>query len=46
MTKSERLNIRIDPELMAKIKAAADKENRSVTNWIENVLKEKIKQGK
>jgi len=31
------------PEEHEEIKAAADRENRSVANWLLNVVKEKIK---
>lgn len=42
MNKSERINLRVEPELMAVIKIAANKENRTVSSYIENVLKVKL----
>lgn len=39
MTKTERLQIRITPELKEKLQALADAENRSISNYIENLIK-------
>lgn len=38
MAKTERLNIRITPELKEKLEALADAENRSISNYIENLI--------
>lgn len=42
MNKSERINVRVEPELLAIIKVAAKKENRTVSSYIENILKVKF----
>ena len=42
MNKTERINVRVEPELLAVIKIAAKKENRTVSSYIENVLKIKL----
>lgn len=39
MTKTERLQIRITPELKEKLQALSDAENRSISNYIENLIK-------
>ena len=36
--KSAALNMRIDAELMARIKASAKRENRTITNYVETIL--------
>lgn len=38
MNKTERLQLRITPELKDKLQALADAENRSVTNYVENLI--------
>lgn len=38
MAKTEQLNIRISPELKAQLQKAADAENRTLTNFIENLI--------
>lgn len=43
MAKTERIYIRITPELKAQLQAAAAAENRSITNYIEKLIKEAIK---
>lgn len=43
MSKTERIYIRITPELKAQLQAAAAAENRSITNYIEKLIKEAMK---
>ena len=43
MSKSERLYIRLTPELKEQIQAAAEADGRSVSNYIEKLIKEAIK---
>ena len=43
MAKSERIYIRVSPELKQQLQAAAAAENRTVTNYIENLIKQAIK---
>ena len=38
MTKTDRIAIRISPELKAKLQALADNENRTISNYIENLI--------
>lgn len=38
MAKTERVNIRITPEMKEKLQKAADAENRTLTNYIENLI--------
>lgn len=38
MAKTERVNIRITPEMKEKLQKAADAENRTLTNYIENII--------
>lgn len=38
MTKTDRIQIRIDPELKAKLQKLAEAENRTVSNYIENLI--------
>lgn len=42
--KTERLHIRISPELKEELQAAADAENRTLSNYVENLLKEAVKE--
>lgn len=43
MAKTDRLVIRITPELKAQLQAAAEAENRTITNYIENLIKQAMK---
>lgn len=43
MSKSERLNIRISPELKQQLQRLAEAEGRTVSNYIENLIREKLK---
>ena len=43
MAKTERLFIRIEPELKEKLQKAAEKENRTLSNYVENVLINSLK---
>lgn len=38
MTKTDRIQIRISPELKAQLQKLADAENRTVSNYIENLI--------
>ena len=38
MAKTEQLNIRVTPELKEQLQKAADAENRTLTNYIENLI--------
>lgn len=38
MAKTERVNIRLTPEMKEKLQKAADAENRTLTNYIENII--------
>lgn len=38
MTKTDRVQIRITPELKAKLQTLADSENRTISNYIENLI--------
>lgn len=40
---TERLDIRIAPDLKAQLQAAAEADGRSVSNYIEKLIKEAIK---
>ena len=44
MAKTERVNIRITPELKDKLQKAADAENRTLTNYIENIIINALKE--
>ena len=39
MAKTERIYVRITPELKEQLQAAADAENRTITNYVENLIK-------
>lgn len=39
MAKTERLEIRLTPELKEQLQAAAEAENRTITNYVENLIK-------
>ena len=43
MAKTDRLVIRITPELKSQLQAAAEADGRSVSNYIEKLIKEAIK---
>lgn len=43
MSKSERIYIRITPELKEQLQKKAEAENRSVTNYIESLIKQAMK---
>lgn len=38
MAKTERVNLRLTPEMKDKLQKAADAENRTLTNYIENII--------
>lgn len=38
MAKTERVNLRLTPEMKDKLQKAADAENRTMTNYIENLI--------
>lgn len=42
MTKTERLQIRITPELKAKLQRLAEAENRTVSNYIEYLIRQAL----
>lgn len=42
MTKTERLQIRITPELKAQLQKMAESEGRTVSNYIEQLIKTSI----
>lgn len=44
MAKTERIYLRLTPELKARIQAAADAEGRSVSNYIEHLITQALKQ--
>ena len=46
MAKTERVDIRISPELKEKLQAAADAENRSVSNYIVNLIQKDLSTNK
>lgn len=46
MAKTERLQIRISPEMKAKLQALADADNRTVSNFIEYLINREIKKCK
>ena len=46
MAKTERLQIRISPELKAQLQARADTEGRTVSNYIEQLIKAALGQKK
>lgn len=45
MNKTERIYIRVTPETKEQLQAAADAENRTITNYIENLIKQAVKKG-
>lgn len=46
MSKTDRLVIRITPELKSQLQAAAEADGRSVSNYIEMLIKQELKKGK
>ncbi len=44
MAKTERIQIRISPELKQQLQRLAEAENRTVSNYIENLIREKLAQ--
>ena len=44
MAKTERVNIRLTPEMKEKLQKAADAENRTWTNYIENIIINALKE--
>lgn len=44
MAKTERIYIRLTPELKEQIQAAAEAEGRSVSNYIERLITQALKQ--
>ncbi|WP_156511795.1 hypothetical protein [Christensenella timonensis] len=43
-TKTAVIRLRVTPEFKLAVEKAAAEENRTLSNWIETVLREKIKQ--
>ena len=43
MNKTERLYIRLTPELKAKIQSAAEAEGRSISNYVERLITQALK---
>lgn len=44
MAKTERVNIRLTPEMKEKLQKAANAENRTLTNYIENIIINALKE--
>lgn len=44
MAKTERVNLRLTPEMKDKLQKAADAENRTLTNYIENKIIKGLKE--
>jgi predicted DNA-binding protein len=42
MSKTDRLNIRISPELKEQLQALADAEGRTVSNYVERLIMEAV----
>lgn len=42
MTKTERLQIRISPELKAQLQKLADEDGRTVSNYIEQLIRKAV----
>ena len=40
--KTERIYLRVTPELKSKLQDLADAENRTISNYIENLIKQEI----
>ena len=43
MAKTERIELRITPELKEQLQNAALSENRTVTNYVENLIKQALR---
>jgi predicted HicB family RNase H-like nuclease len=43
MAKTERLYIRLTPELKARLQAAAEAEGRSISNYVEHLITQALK---
>jgi predicted DNA-binding protein len=46
MTKTERLQIRISPELKAQLQALAEADGRTLSNYVEQLIKAAVEQKK
>ena len=44
MAKTERVNLRLTPEMKDKLQKAADAENRTLMNYIENIIIKVLKE--
>lgn len=44
MSKTERLYIRLTPELKEQLQAAAEAEGRSISNYVERLIKQALQQ--
>lgn len=44
MAKTERVNLRLTPEMKDKLQKAANAENRTLTNYIENIIIKVLKE--
>lgn len=44
MAKTERVNLRLTLEMKEKLQKAADAENRTLTNYIENIIIKALKE--
>ena len=44
MAKTERVNLRLTPEMKEKLQKAADAANRTLTNYIENIIIKALKE--
>ena len=42
MSKTDRIYIRLTPELKEQLRQAAEKENRTISNYIENLIKQAL----
>lgn len=46
MPRSEYINVRLDADTKAKLKAAAETENRTISNYVENLIKKELEEKK
>lgn len=46
MTKTERLQIRISPELKERLRVLAEAEGRTISNYVEQLIKAAVEQKK
>lgn len=44
MSKTDRLEIRLTPDVKKALQDAAEAENRSISNYVENLIKKAIKE--